>query len=92
MNIAVPILLGLVWGALCALAGGLITRRSLAKNSSNALLIGNFLRTLTDLAALALVFLCRELLPFDYTWMLIATAVALSVGTIIISFRIAGKK
>ncbi len=55
-------------------------------------LIGNLLRTLTDLAALGIVFLLRKLLPFDYTWMLIATAVALSIGTIVISYRIAGKK
>ena len=92
MNIALAVLAGLVWGALAALLGGVITRRSLAKNSTSAVLIGNLLRTLTDLAALGLVFLGRKLLPFDYTWMLIATAVALSVGTIVISYRIAGKK
>ena len=92
MNIVLPILCGLVWGALCALLGGLITRRALAKNTNSALLTGNFLRTLLDLTALALVFLLRKLLPFDYTWMLIASAVALSLGTIVISFRIAGRK
>ena len=47
---------------------------------------------LLTFAALGLVFLLRKLLPFDYTWMLIATAVALSIGTIVISYRIAGKK
>ncbi len=92
MSIVLPILLGLVWGALAALLGGVITRHTLAKNSTGAVMAGNLLRTLTDLAALGLVFLLRDLLPFDYTWMLIATAVALSVGTIVISYRIAGKK
>lgn len=92
MLITLAILLGLVWGALAALLGGVVTRRALAKDSNAALMAGNLLRTVIDLSALGLVFLLRNLLPFDYTWMLIATAVALSVGTIVISFRIAGKK
>ncbi len=92
MSIVLPIFLGLVWGALAALLGGVITRRSLQKASTGAVMAGNLLRTLTDLAALGLVFLLRKLLPFDYTWMLIATAIALSIGTIVISYRIAGKK
>ncbi len=92
MNIALAILLGLIWGALAALLGGVVTRRSLAKNSTSALMAGNLLRTLIDLTALGIVFLLRKLLPFDYTWMLIAAAVALSIGTIVISYRIAGKK
>ena len=91
MSIFLAILAGLVWGAAAALLGGVITRRSLAKNTNGALLAGNFLRTLVDLAALGLVFLLRKLLPFDYTWMLVATAVALSLSTILISFRIARK-
>ena len=48
MSIALAVLAGLVWGALAALLGGVITRRSLAKNSTAAVLIGNLLRTLTD--------------------------------------------
>ncbi len=91
MSIFLALLAGLVWGALAALLGGVITRRALAKNTNGALLAGNFLRTLVDLTALGLVFLARRILPFDYTWMLVATAVALSIGTILISFRIARK-
>ena len=92
MQIALAILCGLIWGLLAALLGGRILRRAIAKNSNGAIMAANFLRTLVDLAALGLVFLARDLLPFDYTWMLIATAVSLSVGLIVISFRIAGKK
>lgn len=92
MSIVLGILAGLVWGVLAALLGGAVIRRALAKNTNGALLAGNFLRTLIDIAALGLVFLARKLLPFDYTWMLIAAAVALSIGTIVISYRIAGKK
>lgn len=92
MKIALAILLGLLWGALCALLGGFVTRRALAKSSNQALLAGSLTRTLIDLIALGLVFLGRDLLPFDYSYMLIATAVALSLGTILISFRLARRK
>ncbi len=92
MNIFLAILCGLVWGLLAALLGGLILRRALVKNTNSAVMAGNFLRTLVDLAALGLVFLARNILPFDYTWMMIATAVSLSIGLIVISFRAARKK
>ena len=92
MNNLLAILCGLVWGLLAALLGGLILRRALAKNTNSAVMAGNFLRTLVDLAALGLVFLARNILPFDYTWMMIATAVSLSIGLIVISFRLARRK
>ena len=92
MKIFLAILCGLVWGLPAALLGGLITRRALAKNTNSAVMVGNLLRTLVDLSALGLVFLARNILPFDYTWMLIATAVSLSIGMIVISFRIAKDK
>lgn len=89
MSIFIPILAGLVWGALAALLGGLVTRACLKKNSNGALLGGNFLRLAIDLAALGSVFLLRNALPFDYSISMIAAAVALSLGTIVISFRLA---
>ena len=92
MKIALAILCGLVWGLLAAMLGGLILRRAVAKNTNGAVMAANLLRTVLDLAALGLVFLARDFLPFDYTWMLIATAVSLSVGLIVISFRIARQK
>ena len=92
MTIAIAILCGLVWGALFALLGGLITRRALAKNTNGAMLAASLLRIVADLAALGLIFLLRELLPFDFTWMLLAAAVALSLGTIVISFRLARRQ
>ena len=92
MQIALAILCGLIWGLLAALLGGRILRRAIAKNSNGAIMAANFLRTLVDLAALGLVFLASDLLPFVYTWILIATAVALSLGLVFISFRIARQK
>ena len=92
MSYFIAVMVGLVWGGLAALLGGMITRRAFRKNSTAAVMVGNLLRTLVDLTALGLVFLLRKLLPFDYTWTLVAAAVALSIGTIVISYRIAGKK
>ena len=92
MSNFIAVLAGLVWGALAALLGGLVTRRSLAKNSTSAVMVGNLLRTLIDFTALGVILLLRNTLPFDFNWAMIAAAVALSVGTIVISYRIAGKK
>ena len=92
MKYAFAILAGLVWGLLAALLGGVITRRALAKNTNGALMVGNLLRTIVDLAALGLIFVLRNVLPFDWRWMMIATVAALSIGLIVISFRLAGKK
>ncbi len=92
MNYVLPVLLGLVWGALFALLGGLIMRRALAKNTNAAVLAGTLLRTALDLAALGLLYLARGVLPFDWGWMLIAAALSLTVGLILVSFRLARKK
>ena len=92
MKIALAVLCGLVWGLLAALLGGLILRRAIAKNTNGALMAANLLRTVVDLAALGLIYLARDVLPFDWRWMMIATAVALSIGLIAISFRIARQK
>lgn len=92
MNLALAVLAGLVWGVLAALLGGLITRRALVRNTNGALIAGNLLRTLVDFAALGLIYLARNVLPFDWRWMMIATAIGLSIGLIVVSFRLAHKK
>ena len=92
LNYVLAVLLGAVWGVLCALLGMLILKRCLKKNSSPAMMAGNLSRTLLDLVALAAVFLLREQLqPLPYTFVLVGTAVGLSFTTIIYSFRLAGK-
>lgn len=91
MKIALAILLGLVWGAMGAVLGGFVTRWALRKNQNGTIIAGNLIRTVIDLSVLGLVFLLRSVLPFDYSYTLIAAAVALSIGTIVISFRLARK-
>lgn len=92
MKIALAVLCGAVWGVLVSLLGMLITKRCLEKGSNAALMVGNLSRTVLDLTALGLVYLLRNTVPLPYTYMLVGTAVGLSVTTIVYSFRLAGKK
>ena len=91
MNFLWGSLAGLAWGALCGVLNILILKKSLGKNDSNLLMAGNLARMVVDLAALLLVFLLRKVLPFSYEAMLVGTAVALSVTSLIFAFRY-GKK
>ena len=84
-------LAGLAWGALCGWINILIMNKALAKNDSNAIMAANMARMLVDLLALLAVFLLRKKLPFSGDAMLVTTAVALSVVTLIFAFRF-GKK
>lgn len=85
------VLAGLVWGALAAVVNYLIMKKSLEKNTNNAVLGSSVLRTAVDIAALGSIFLARNILPFDFTYMLIASAVAMSIGTIVFTFKLARK-
>ena len=84
-------LAGLAWGAVCGVLNILILKKAIAKNNSNAIMAANMGRMAVDLAALGAVYLLRGLLPFSYEAMLVATAVALSVTSLIFAFRY-GKK
>lgn len=85
------VLAGLAWGALAAVVNYLIMKKSLEKNTNNAVMGSSVLRTAIDIAALGSIFLARNILPFDFTYMLIASAVAMSIGTIVFTFKLARK-
>ena len=87
MKIVIGVLAGLVWGALIGLVNTLIMKKGLKKNDSNLVMAANLARMVLDLAALGLVFLLRNLLPFPYEPMLVGTAVALSVVSLVFAFR-----
>ena len=91
MSVVLAVLAGLVWGALAAVVNYFITKKSLEKNSNTAVMGSGILRTAIDVAALSAIFLARSILPFDFTYMLIAAAVAMSIGTIVFTFRLAKK-
>lgn len=89
MKIVLAILAGLVWGAAAAAANIALTKRSVKKQTTSAILTGSILRTAVDIAALAAIFLLRNVLPFDYRLMLVGTAASLSILTIVAAFKIA---
>ena len=82
---------GLIWCAAAALLNFQISKRSVLKDSTTAIMGANVLRVLVDLAALGVVFLLRKVLPFRYEAMLIATAIAMSLVTIFCAYRLSGQ-
>ena len=87
MKLFLGVLAGLVWGGLIGLVNTLIMKKGLKKNDSNLVMAANLGRMTVDLLALLLVFLLRKRLPFSYEAMLIGTAVALSLVSLIFAFR-----
>lgn len=87
VNTVIGILAGLGWGALCGLFNVWILKRAIRKENSQAIMAANAARMGVDLLSLGLVFLARRILPFPYEPMLIGTAIALSVVTIVFAYR-----
>lgn len=92
MNYVIGALAGLVWGALGAYLNSLITKKCLAAGDEKAIVGMNLAHMAVDIAVLAIVYLLRKTLPFSYEAMLIGTAAALSIVTIIFSYSIANKE
>ena len=92
MNYFLGILAGLVWGAAVAGLNGLVTKRCVEKNTSQAMTIANIVKVVSYVLAFAVVFLLRNVLPFSYEAAVIGTVLALSMLQIVISYRIAGGK
>ena len=88
MIIVFSILAGLVWGGLFGLLNILITKKVAAGDEKKIPAL-SMIRTLADVAALAAVYLTRNLLPLRFEVTLIATAVTLSLVSILSAFRIA---
>ena len=89
MKIVLGILAGIIWGTAAAFLDSRIMKYTVQKNSTNSIMIGNMLRMLVDVAALGIVFLLRNVLPFHFVAALAATAVSLSIATIVFSFMLA---
>lgn len=88
MNYAIGAVLGLIWGALAAFINSRITKKALATGTQNAVMIMNAAHMAVDIAALAIVYFLRNILPFSFEATLIATAAALSIVTIIFTYTI----
>ena len=90
MKTVLAVLLGLIWGAAAALVNAKISADALRKNSSSAIRTASAGRMAVDAAALGLVFLLRGVLPLPYEVVLVATAVSLSLFTIVLAYRMSG--
>ena len=87
MRIIIGALCGLIWGAAAALLNFAISKRSIAKNNTAALMGASIGRIGVDFAALGLVFLLRKVLPFSFEVTMVATAIAMSLVTIVCAYR-----
>lgn len=92
MKYLIGALAGLVWGSLAALLNAFITKKALETGNDKMMLASNFLRMLVDVAALGLVFLLRNVLPFSFEAALVGTAAALSLLMIVFAFKMAAGK
>ena len=89
MQIALSIIGGAVWGLLDALLNAALMKNAVAKNDLKSVSLCNILRFFTDVVALAAVFLLRNIIPMHFTAAIVSTAAAMSICTIIFTFRIA---
>ena len=86
MNYVFGALVGLRWGALAAFVNLKINQAALKKSTNAAMLGANTARTAVDLIALGTVFLLRKVLPFSFEATIIATAVSLSLLTVVLAY------
>lgn len=84
-------LLGAVFGAAVAWCGAQLTRRSLEKDNTAALMGASFLRMLTDIAALLVLYLLRDVLPFPFYGVIVGAALGLSLVGIVLAARMVKK-
>ena len=76
-------LAGLVLGLAVAWCNMLLTKRSMQKQDASAIMGVNVLRQVINIAALALVFLLRNVIPLPVYGTLIGTALGLSAGNVL---------
>ena len=88
MQIVYSVLAGLVWGGAVGFVNLLVTKKVISSSPEQISAV-SLLRTLIDVAALAAVYFTRRLLPLRFEATLIATAVTLSLVSILLSFRLA---
>ncbi len=86
MNYVFGALVGLLWGAMAAFVNLKINQAALKKSTNAAMLGANTARTAVDLIALGTVFLLRKVLPFSFEATIIATAVSLSLLTVVLAY------
>ena len=89
MNYVFAAVAGLAFGAAGAYLNYRITLSAIAKGTAKAISTSNYIHTAVNIAVLALIFLLRNVLPFDFMVCIVAAAVGLSLLTIVFTFKAA---
>ena len=92
MNNIFAVLFGIVWGAAAAFANSRIARKALEKKDIKAAKNARRVQMLVDIAALVILVLLRNILPFPYEISLVSAIIALSVLTIVFLFAMGKTK
>ena len=92
MNNIFAVLFGVVWGAAAAFANSRIAGKALEKKDIKAAKNARRVQTLVDIAALVVLVLLRNILPFPYEISLVSAIIALSVLTIVFLFAMGKTK
>ena len=92
MNNIFAVLFGVVWGAAAAFANSRIARKALEKKDIKAAKNARRVQMLVDIAALVILVLLRNILPFPYEISLVSAIIALSVLTIVFLFAMGKTK
>ena len=88
MKYVIGAVTGLLWGALVAWLNSRISKKAIEKNSTKAMMLASLLRTALDIAALALVFLLRNVLPGNFEATIVGTAASLGLLTVYFAYRL----
>jgi len=86
VNIVFAVLFGIVWGAAAAFVNSRIARKALEKKDIKAAKNARRVQMLVDIAALVVLVLLRNILPFPYEISLVSAIISLSVLTIVFLF------
>ena len=86
MNNLFAVLFGIVWGAAAAFVNSRIARKALEKKDMKAAKNARRIQMLVDIAALVVLVLLRNILPFSYETALVCAIISLSVLTIVFLF------
>lgn len=92
MNNVFAVLFGIVWGAAAAFVNSRIAKKALEKKDVKVAKNARRVQMLVDIAALLLIVLLRNVLPFSYEIALVCTIITLSVLTIVFLFTMGKSK
>ena len=83
MNTFFAVLFGIAWGAAAAFVNSRIAKKALRKKDAKAAKNARRVQMLVDIAALVLIVLLRNVLPFSYETSLVSAIISISVLTIV---------